>query len=127
MKALRNFKDGLVVVDSDELTPGPKEVLVKVHATAITAGELTWPETTARENPIPGHDLAGTIAMVGTEVTAFKAGDEVFALTSFSRDGCAAEYTIATPAELAKKPKAFSFVSDTPENLDGFLYFLEEG
>lgn len=125
MKALRNFKDGLAVVDSNELTPGPKEVLVKVHATAITAGELTWPETTARKDPIPGHDLAGTVAKVGEEVTAFREGDEVFALTSFSRDGCAAEYAIASPGELAKKPKALSFVSRGGVKIGSLVQSLE--
>lgn len=117
MKALRNFKDGLAVVDAEEPNPGPKEVLIKVHATAITAAELAWPETTARENPIPGHDVAGTVAKVGSEVTAFKKGDEVFALTSFSREGCAAEYAIANTAELAKKPQSLTFVSGSSEEV----------
>ena len=119
MKALRNHKDGLRVDEIAEPSHGPKEVLIKVHATAITAAELTWPETTARENPVPGHDVAGTIAKVGAEVTGFKEGDEVFALTSFSRDGCAAEYAIATPAELARKPTNLSFVS---KNLKSMRY-----
>lgn len=105
------MKDGLAIVDTDEPNPGPKEVLIKVHATAITTAELTWPETTARKDPIPGHDVAGAIAKVGNEVTGFNEGDEVFALTAFTREGCAAEYAIATPGELAKKPKSLTFVS----------------
>ena len=101
MKALRNFKDGLRIDETPEPAHGPKDVLIKVHATAITAAELTWPETVARENTIPGHDVAGTIVKVGAEVSGFKEGDEVFALTSFSRDGCAAEYAIASASERA--------------------------
>ena len=90
MKALRYHKDGSLKLDSDTPipTPGPKDILIKVHATAITADELTWPETLKREAPIPGHDIAGTIVSIGAEVQGgFKEDDNVFALTSFSRDG----------------------------------------
>ena len=42
--------------------PGPGELLVEVRATAITAGELTWPETWP---VIPCHDLSGVVAAAG--------------------------------------------------------------
>ena len=54
MKALRNHKDGLRIDEIDVPLPGPDDVLIKVHATSITNGELGWPETLERENPIPG-------------------------------------------------------------------------
>ena len=37
------------------------EVLVAVHATAITAGELAWPDATPF---IPAHDVSGVVARV---------------------------------------------------------------
>ncbi len=104
MKALRYHKDGFQLEHVPTPTPGPKDVLIKVHAVAITADELTWPETTKREAPIPGHDIAGTVASVGSEVKGSIAeGDNVFALTSFSRDGGAAEYMVASYLEIARK------------------------
>ena len=109
MKALRHHKDGLKIEEVPTPSPGPDDVLIKVHATSITANELTWVETKEREYPIPGHDVAGTVAAVGSDVTGFTEGDEMFALTSFSRDGAAAEYMIASSGELAIKPKSLSF------------------
>jgi NADPH:quinone reductase-like Zn-dependent oxidoreductase len=47
-------------------TPGPREVLVAVHATAITAGELTWPDAWP---VVPAHDVSGVVADVGEQVT----------------------------------------------------------
>jgi len=39
--------------------PGPGELLVEVRATAVTAGELSWPESWPA---IPCHDLSGRFA-----------------------------------------------------------------
>ena len=39
--------------------PAPGELLVEVRATAVTAGELTWPETWPA---IPCHDVSGVVA-----------------------------------------------------------------
>ena len=109
MKALRNHKEGLTIDDMPTPTPGPKDVLIKVYTAALTAHELEWPETIARENPTPCHDVAGTVEAVGAEVTGFVKGDEVFGLTSFTREGAAAEYMVASSAELALKPSSLSF------------------
>ena len=73
--------------------PSPTQHLIRVHATAITAKELTWVETcTGRSFPIPGHDVSGVVVNDLAEgLSTFKKDDEVFGLTSFSRDGAAAE------------------------------------
>ncbi|KAK5169048.1 uncharacterized protein LTR77_006357 [Saxophila tyrrhenica] len=106
MKALRYHKDGLKIDDVPIPTPDPKDVLVKVHAAAITADELTWPPTLERETPIPGHDVAGTIASLGSEAEGhFKEGDKVFGVTCFTRDGGAAEYMVANYREIAHMPQ----------------------
>jgi NADPH:quinone reductase-like Zn-dependent oxidoreductase len=52
--------------------PEPGELLVQVRATAVTAGELDWPETWPA---IPCHDLSGVVTAAGTEVTGWRAGD----------------------------------------------------
>jgi NADPH:quinone reductase-like Zn-dependent oxidoreductase len=77
--------------------PAPGEVLVRVHAAAITRGELDWP--TDRLPAIPSYELSGTAD-----------GEEVWALLPFDRDGAAAEY-VAVPAELlAPKPRSLGHV-----------------
>lgn len=81
--------------------PEPGEVLVAVRATAITADELTWPESWPA---IPCHDLSGAVAAAGPGVTEWGPGDEVYALIGFDRPGAAAEYVTVPAADLAAKP-----------------------
>jgi len=121
MRAIRlhNHKDLLHETDVPIPSPGPDELLIRIHATAVIAPELTWPAThttssgTPRPNPIPGHDLSGTIVSLGSDIPTtfpYKVGDEVFALTLFSRDGAEAEYAIALPSEVAPKPQTLTHV-----------------
>ena len=120
MKAIRvhgrGGPDHLSYDDAPKPQPGPGEVLVRVGASAIIATELTWDETyqtsagDPRPLPIPGHDLAGVVAAVGSGVTDFAVGTEVYALTAFDRDGAEAEYAIALPGELAPKPQTLDMV-----------------
>ena len=87
--------------------PGPGELLVEVCATAITADELTWPESWPA---IPCHDLSGVVAATGSGVTSWRPGDEVYGLIGFDRPGAAAEYVTAPAADLAAKPSGAGHV-----------------
>ena len=81
--------------------PGPGELLVEVRGTAITADELTWPESWPA---IPCHDLSGVVTATGDGTGGWRPGDEVYGLVSFDRPGAAAEYVTAPAADLAPKP-----------------------
>jgi NADPH:quinone reductase-like Zn-dependent oxidoreductase len=92
-----------IVVEEIE-TPQPRhgEALVRVHAAAITRDELDWPAD--RLPAIPSYEFSGVVALVAPDVEDMAAGDPVFALSPFDRDGAAAEY-IAVPSRfLASKP-----------------------
>jgi NADPH:quinone reductase-like Zn-dependent oxidoreductase len=88
--------------------PGPGELLVEVQATAVTAGELTWPESWPA---IPCHDLSGVVAAAGPGVEGWATGDEVYGLVGFDRPGAAAEYVTAPAAELAPKPSSIDHLA----------------
>ena len=88
--------------------PGPGELLVEVQATAVTAGELTWPESWPA---IPCHDLSGVVAAAGPAVEGWAVGDEVYGLVGFDRPGAAAEYVTAPAAELAPKPSSIGHLA----------------
>jgi len=57
------------------------------------------------KNPIPGRDAAGTVAAVGSSVTRFAVGDEVYGVAP----GSFAEYAVAREDKLARKPTKLSF------------------
>ena len=110
--------------------PRTDEVLIKIHATSITASDVLIRGLNAPliyklivqlafgfskpRNPILGMVVSGTIAGKGRDVTKFNLGDEVFAYCSMSptkhRFGAYAEY-ICLPQEwnLALKPTNISF------------------
>src|SRR4051794_9373381 len=98
--------ENLAVEEADRPRPGPAEALVRVHAAAITRGELEWPID--RLPAIPSYELSGAVEEVGPGVTGVAPGDEVFALTPFDRDGVAADYTAVPSEVLVPRPRALS-------------------
>ncbi|GAB7332798.1 hypothetical protein MBLNU13_g04528t1 [Cladosporium sp. NU13] len=106
-----------VTMITDHLTPTPDfsadEHLVRVHATAITNGELLW----SRYFPLPAgstkvlvpcNDIAG-IVITAPQSSLFQPGTEVYARSSYARTGCAREYTILLAEEMAKRPQCLSW------------------
>ena len=93
------------------------EVLVRVRAASVDRG--TWHVMAGVPYPIrvagfglrrpkyanPGRSLAGTIEVVGGDVTGFQPGDEVFGVGESSF----AEFAHARPGKLAAKPANVSF------------------
>jgi NADPH:quinone reductase-like Zn-dependent oxidoreductase len=96
----------LVIEEADRPRPGPVEALVRVHSAAITRNELEWPVD--RLPAIPSYELSGVVEEVGRGVTGVAAGDEVFALTPFDRDGVAADYTALPAGLLVARPRALA-------------------
>ena len=120
MMALRAHARGgpeqLVYEPAPAPVPGPGEALLAVHAAAITFAELTWDQTwTTRDGRdrtpvIPAHEMSGSVAGLGPGVTGLRAGDEVYGLIDFDRDGAAADYVSLPAAYLAAKPRSLSHV-----------------
>src|SRR3954452_22542790 len=97
--AVRLHDDGLKVEEIETPSPDAGEVLVRVHAAAITRNELEWPV-----DRLPGityYELSGVVV---------DSGDEIYALTPFDRDGVAAEYAVVPAEVLAPKPLRLSHV-----------------
>jgi NADPH:quinone reductase-like Zn-dependent oxidoreductase len=101
----------------DRPTIGPGEVLIEVHAAGLDRG--TWHLMTGTpylirlagygltkpKNPVPGLDVAGRVVDIGSAVTRFSIGDEVFGIS----EGSFAEYAAASEDKLAHKPANISF------------------
>jgi NADPH:quinone reductase-like Zn-dependent oxidoreductase len=119
MMALRAHTQGgpevLVYESAPRPTPGKDEVLIAVHAAAITFAELTWPETWAsggvdRTPVIPSHEFSGIVAEIGHGVTDVSIGDEVYGLVPFDQNGAAAEYVSVPATSVATRPHTVSHV-----------------
>lgn len=109
--------DVLRVAQVPSPTPAPEEVLVRVHAAGLDRG--TWHLLTGQpylmrimgfgfrrpKNRVPGLDVAGTVVDVGSAVTRFAPGDEVYGISR----GSFAEYAVAREDKLAPKPTNLTF------------------
>ena len=117
MTALRAHRQGgpevLVVERAPVPVPAANEVLVEVHAAAITFDELKWPQTWARDGVsrtpvILSHEVSGVVHSIGSDVTDLAPGDQVCGLIGFERDGAAAEFVTVPAVDLALKPPKLS-------------------
>ena len=99
---------GLKNEEMDTPRPGAGEVLVRVHAAAITRDELDWPVD--RLPAIPSYEFSGVVAALGSPMAEFTIGEDVYALSPFDRDGAAADYVVVPVQCLAPKPRNLSYV-----------------
>jgi NADPH:quinone reductase-like Zn-dependent oxidoreductase len=97
--------------------PQADEVLIRVHAAAVTPTELqwmpTWTTRTGQARPlpvIPGHEFSGVVAAVGHQVASLAVGDAVYGLNDWFGDGAQAHYCIVRPSDVALKPSTVDHV-----------------
>ncbi|MCB9420209.1 MAG: NAD(P)-dependent alcohol dehydrogenase [Ardenticatenaceae bacterium] len=124
MKAIVTTKYGspevLRLEEVEKPTPKDNEVLIKIHAAAITAGDVIVlkgePFVTRfatgllePKNTIPGKEMAGRVEAVGQNVTQFQPGDEVFGDLSVASWGAFAEYVAVPESAIALKPTNLTF------------------
>ncbi len=129
----------LRIADVPKPEPKPGEVLVKVHAAAVTRADAATRDANSKagwwvslisqlvsgigkpRQPILGTDFAGEVAAVAAGVTEFKAGDPVFGSMGF-RFGSWAEFTtIRADRLIAHMPESLTFEQAAPTT-DGGLY-----
>ena len=93
-----------------------QQVLVRVRAAGLDRGTehtMTGKPYVMRlgfgmrrpKNPVPGRDVAGTVAEIGAAVTRFQVGDEVYGVAP----GSFADYAVAREDKLARKPVNLTF------------------
>ena len=112
--------DVLQIKEVEKPVPGEKEILIKIHATTVSSGDARMRRAdpfvirllfgfSKPKKSIPGVVVAGEIETVGSSVTRFKAGDQVFGSSGMAF-GAHAEY-VAVPedAVLALKPENISY------------------
>lgn len=124
--------------------PKPGEVLIRIAATTVSSGDariraarfpagFALPARLALglrrpRRQVLGTELAGVIEAVGSQVTRFRPGDEVFAFPG-SGMGCHAAYrTMSADGAIARKPSNFSFEEAAAISFGGAtaLYYLRD-
>ncbi|MGW6626140.1 NADP-dependent oxidoreductase [Nocardia sp. NPDC055002] len=103
----------LRVIEVDKPSPGPAEVLIRVHAAGVNPTD-SWHRATGgllgAIAPL-GWDVSGVVEAVGVGVTLFAPGDEVFGMPRQPRAaGAYAEYVTAPARHLARKPSNLTHV-----------------
>lgn len=111
--------------------PKPNELLVRVHAASVSVGSVImrsgkhpdsaffsfmikiiggWPKPRKK---VLGYEFSGVVEAVGSKVTAYKIGDEVYGTTTGLSQGAYADY-VCVPENwkqgvVARKPESLSF------------------
>lgn len=115
-------------------SPGPDEVLVRVHATSVNTPD--WVTVTGTpsilrlrsgpwrpRNPVRGTDVAGVVEEAGEGVTDFQPGDEVFGSSwdgvPGSHSGTFAEFAAIPASQLITKPSNVTFVEAAASVMTG--------
>src|SRR5438045_9793271 len=107
---------GMTLVERPEPEPAINDVVVQVHASGFTSGELTWPSTWTdragrdRTPSIPGHELAGVVTALGYGTMGLSMEQRVFGMTDSYRGGGLAEYVAIEARNLAPLPGDVDFM-----------------
>jgi NADPH:quinone reductase-like Zn-dependent oxidoreductase len=136
MKAVVHDRYGppevLRVAEIEQPVPEDDQILVRVHASTVTRGDAMGVRSvdyrftrvfTGVRRPrrtFHGTEFAGTVERVGSAVTAFRAGDEVFGV----KGGANAQYVpVREDGVIALKPEGLNF-EDAAALPDGSLLAL---
>ena len=124
--------DVLQLQEVEKPTPKDNEVLIKIYATSVVKEDPDWRKSPGfngflkPRNPVLGQEFSGELEAVGTNVTRFKPGDQIFGMEMF---GAYSEYKcIAEDKALAIKPTNMSYeeAASVPNGALTALPFLRD-
>lgn len=105
------------------------ECLVEIHAASVNPVDIKIRRGDMKRlfkihfPHIMGHDIAGKVVKVGSKVSSFKVGDEVYALLNVDKSGAFAEFAPVQEKHLALKPKNLTFAEAASLPLVGLTVY----
>jgi NADPH:quinone reductase len=106
--------ESLIDVIVDKPKPGARDLLVQVQAISVNPVDTkirrgSGPGQPSGELKILGWDAAGIVVEVGSDVTLFKSGDQVYYAGSLDRPGSYAEFQAVDERIVGRKPASLDF------------------
>ncbi|MGA4632401.1 zinc-binding alcohol dehydrogenase family protein [Pseudomonas solani] len=104
--------DALQDVELPAPTPGARDLLVEVRAISVNPVDTKIRRNVQPENgqaKVLGWDVAGVVKAVGSDVTLFQPGDEVFYAGALTRPGGNAELHLVDERIVGKRPRSLDF------------------
>jgi NADPH2:quinone reductase len=103
-----------VDVTVDAPKPRPRDLLIEVKAVSVNPVDAKirgggGPARPDGQLPILGWDAAGIVKEIGSGVTLFQPGDEVYYAGSLDRPGCNAEFQCVDERIVGRKPRSLGF------------------
>jgi NADPH:quinone reductase len=101
-------------LNAEKPLPGARDLLVEIRAVGINPVDAKiraggGPGSPSGDLKILGWDAAGVVRTIGSEVTLFAPGDEVFYAGCLDRPGCYAEFQCVDERIVGRKPKNIGF------------------
>lgn len=99
----------LIDMDLPKPTPGPRDLLIEVKAISVNPVDTkvrVRAAASASEPKVLGWDAVGIVRGVGSDVTLFKTGDEVFYAGSIARPGSYSEFHVVDERIVGLKPQS---------------------
>lgn len=118
MKAIGFYKtlppsdpNSLVEVEIPAPAPGPNDLLVRVHSVSVNPVDTKVRKRSASTDGKPlvlGFDASGTVTGIGSNVTGFEIGDEVYYAGDITRPGTNSELHTVDARIVGHRPKSLS-------------------
>lgn len=99
--------------DTEKPSPNGHELLIKIKAIAVNPVDYKIRQNAAKDTELAtpkiiGWDACGVVEAIGSEVSLFSAGDEVYYAGDITKPGCNAEYQVIDERIVGKKPKSLT-------------------
>lgn len=103
--------DSLIELETEIPQPGPNDVLVEVRGISVNPVDVKLRASVQPDggSRILGFDAAGVVQDVGSAVTRFRPGDEVFYAGDITRPGTNAQFHLVDERIVGRKPSSLNF------------------